>query len=131
MSDQPPFCPKHGLLQGMQCPQCIELEDARETLSRIRIPLTPSPSDENDERERVARIGRQIAFHMEEISNLLAPQMKITLLMRHPANPKSCAIITDEDKVDVDIVCTTLRELLMNPHGTMSMEKAEERGKPT
>jgi hypothetical protein len=48
------------------------------------------------ERIKITRAGRQIAVHMEEIAQLLTPNMRVTLLMRHTENPNSCAIVSDE-----------------------------------
>lgn len=73
------------------------------------------------ERIKITRAGRQIAVHMEEIAKLLTPQMRVTLLMRHTDNPNSCAIVSDEEKKDADVVCDTLRRLLVNPTGKIDL----------
>lgn len=44
MTDQPPFCPKHGRHEGMECPQCAELERARGILRTTYIPPAPRTS---------------------------------------------------------------------------------------
>lgn len=77
--------------------------------------------DQHLERLKITRAGQKIAVHMEEIARLLTPSMRLTLLMRHTSNPNNCAIVSDEDKADVDSVCETLRRLLLNPTGTVDL----------
>jgi hypothetical protein len=79
------------------------------------------PAEEKAEREKITRAGQRIAVRMEEIARLLTPQMRITLLMRHTTNANNCAIVSDEDKADVDAACDTLRRLLVNPTGTVDL----------
>jgi hypothetical protein len=78
-------------------------------------------AQEELERIKITRACRQIAVHMEEIAQLLTPNMRVTLLMRHTDNPNNCAIVSDEDKTDVDAVCETLRRLLLNPTGKVDL----------
>lgn len=81
----------------------------------------PVSAEEQMERIKITRAGRQIAVHMEEIAKLLTPQMRVTLLMRHTYNQNSCAIVSDEQKEDADMVCDTLRRLLVNPTGKVDL----------
>ena len=78
-------------------------------------------ADQRGERQKITRAGQEIAGHMEAIASLLSPEMRITVLMRHTSNPNSCAIVSDEEKKDVDAVCETLRRLLLNPTGTVDL----------
>lgn len=74
--------------------------------------MTDRPLSADD---RVQQVGQQMADYLEKIASLVSHDMKITLLIRHPTNPKSCLILSDENKADVDVVCETLRHLLVNP----------------
>jgi hypothetical protein len=79
------------------------------------------PYYQDIEQLKITRAGQQIAVHMEQISRLLTPSMRLTLLMRHASNPNNCAIVSDEEKSDVDAVCETLRRLMLNPTGTVDI----------
>lgn len=72
-------------------------------------------ADQSAECQKITRAGQEIAVHMEAIGSLLSPDMRMTLLIRHTSNPNNCAIVTDEEKKDVDAACDTLRRLLLNP----------------
>lgn len=78
-------------------------------------------ADQSAERQKITRAGQEIAVHMEAIASLLSADMRMTLLMRHTRNPNNCAIVSDEEKKDVDAVCETLRRLLLNPTGTVDL----------
>lgn len=69
------------------------------------------------ERDKVYRAGMQISFHLNEIAKLLASDIELTLLMRHPNHPERNAIISNE--TDVDAVCRDIRKLLTSPARSM------------
>lgn len=71
--------------------------------------------NDQTKRDQVYSAGRQISFHLEEIAKLVVPEMKLTLLLRHPGYPERSAVVSDE--TDADTVCAALRELLTKPSG--------------
>lgn len=63
----------------------------------------------------VRRVAEQMAQHLEAVSRLFKPGMKITLLVRNPTNPARNAFLTDEEGPDE--ACEAIRQLFANPSG--------------
>jgi hypothetical protein len=63
----------------------------------------------------VRRVAEQMAGHLEAVSRLFKPGVKLTLMVRNPQDPERNAFLTDED--DPDALCDAIRQLFANPSG--------------
>lgn len=68
-----------------------------------------------DQRTKVERAGKQMAFYLDEIAKLFNDEVKITLLVRNPTHPERSAYLSDE--TDIEAVCAALRQLHDKPGG--------------
>jgi hypothetical protein len=71
------------------------------------LPAEPKPE--------VRRVAEQMAEHLDAISRLFKPGVKLTLLVRNPRDPERSAFLTDEEGPDA--ACRAIRQLFKNPSG--------------
>ena len=74
----------------------------------------PTPPT-TEQRTKVERAGKQMAFYLDEIAKLFSDEVKITLLVRNPAHSERSAYLSDE--TDIEAVCAALRQLHDKPGG--------------
>lgn len=57
----------------------------------------------------VSQVHQIVDYHMCKIQELFVPEVKITLVARHPDGPETSILFTDEP--DIETVIDTIREL--------------------